>query len=221
MQPSLERARFNMVEQQVRPWQVLDDRVLAVLYALPRELFVPTDWHGLAYADVEIPLGQGSAMLAPKIVGRLLQALAVRPGERVLEIGTGTGYLTACLAELGGVVTSVEIDPALAAAARARLDAMGLTAINIQVADGLAGPVDGGPFDVIAVTGSLPTEAPLAMLRAQLTEGGRLFAIVGEDALMEARLETRLPGGNLRRVGLFETAVPALVNAPAAPRFAF
>lgn len=221
MQPTLERARFNMIEQQIRPWQVLDERVLAVMGALPRELFVPADWQGLAYADIDIPLTDGAAMLAPKIVGRMLQALAVQKDDRVLEIGTGSGYLTACLAELGGPVRSLEIDPALAAAAGARLDAMGLAAVTIAVGDGLAGPAQGGPFDVIVLTGSLPSEAPLAMLRAQLTERGRLFAIVGEGSLMQALIETRVPGGGVRRTNLFETSVPALRNAPPPERFTF
>lgn len=221
MQPSFERARFNMIEQQVRPWQVLDDRVLAVMHAVPRELFVPEGYRELAYADIDIPIGADSAMLPPKIVGRMLQALKVRKGERVLEIGTGTGYATACLAELGARVRSIEVDPDLGAVARARLAAMGLGWIEILVGDALAGPVAGAPFDVIAVTGSLPTDTPLAMLREQLVPGGRLFAIVGEGALMEALIEIRGAGGDVHRTGLFETSVPALRNAPLPERFSF
>ena len=221
MQPSFERARFNMIEQQVRPWQVLDDRVLAVMHAMPRELFVPDGYQELAYADIDIPIGTDSAMLPPKLVGRMLQALAVREGERVLEIGTGTGYATACLAGLGARVRSIEIDPDLAAAARSRLVGMGLGWIAIIVGDALAGAVAGAPFDAIAVTGSLPTDTPLAMLREQLVPGGRLFAIVGEGALMEALIETRGAVGNVRRTRLFETSVPALRNAPLPERFSF
>ncbi|WP_462330045.1 protein-L-isoaspartate O-methyltransferase family protein [Thiohalocapsa halophila] len=215
-------ARYNMIEQQVRPWNVLDNRVLQVLGELPREAFVPDAYQALAYADVEIPLGTDTCMLAPKMVGRMLQALQVRDGDKVLEIGPGTGYITACLARLGGRVIGVEIDPDLAAGARERLDAMQLRRLEVHTADAMAGPVDGGPFDAIAVTGSLPTEEPLPMLTQQLAPGGRLFVVVGEDPVMQARLETRVGGvGDLRRQTLFETSVPALKNVPQPERFVF
>ena len=221
MQSPTERMRFNMIEQQVRPWDVLDPRVLAVMGELPRESFVPDAYRGLAYADTEIPLGDGSLMLAPKVVGRMLQALSVQPGDKVLEIGTGTGYVTACLAGLGGRVHSVEIDPELADAARERIAALDLGQVEVETGDGLAEPFSDGPFDVIAVTGSMPTAEPLAMLRQQLSEGGRLFAVVGEPPLMEAILETHLDAGDVRREVLFETSVPALRNVPEPQRFAF
>jgi len=221
MQSPTERMRFNMIEQQVRPWDVLDPRVLAVMGELPRESFVPDAYRGLAYADTEIPLGDGSLMLAPKVVGRMLQALSVQPGDKVLEIGTGTGYVTACLAGLGGRVHSVEIDPELADAARERIAALDLGQVEVETGDGLAEPFSDGPFDVIAVTGSMPTAEPLAMLRQQLSEGGRLFAVVGEAPLMEAILETQLDAGDVRREVLFETSVPALRNVPEPQRFAF
>jgi protein-L-isoaspartate(D-aspartate) O-methyltransferase len=221
MMSSAERARFNMIEQQVRPWEVLDSRVLAVMSEIPREAFVPDAYQGLAYADIEIPIGDESAMLAPKMVGRMLQALDLRPADKVLEIGTGTGYVTACLARLAGRVVSVEIDPALADAARQRLEAMQLTRVEVLTADAMSGPIDGGPFDAIAVTGSLRSEEPLPMLRQQLAEGGRLFAVVGECPIMEARLETRITGGDVRSEGLFETCVPALKNVPEPERFVF
>lgn len=225
----LDQARFNMIEQQVRPWQVLDDRVLTVMGTLPRERFVPDAYRGLAYADIEIPLGGGAAMLAPKVAGRLLQALAVQPGERVLEIGTGTGYLTACLAELGGQVVSVEIAPDLAAAANARLNALGERVagrVRLVVGDALAdasdlGPAATGPFDAIVLTGSIPTEEPLVALRRQLATGGRLVAILGTSPLMQARLETCIVAGDFRRQTLFETSVAALVNAPRPAPFVF
>jgi protein-L-isoaspartate(D-aspartate) O-methyltransferase len=188
---------------------------------LPRESFVPDAYRGLAYADTEIPLGDGSLMLAPKVVGRMLQALSVQPGDKVLEIGTGTGYVTACLAGLGGRVHSVEIDPELADAARERIAALDLGQVEVETGDGLAEPFSDGPFDVIAVTGSMPTAEPLAMLRQQLSEGGRLFAVVGEAPLMEAILETHLDAGDVRREVLFETSVPALRNVPEPQRFAF
>ncbi len=221
MNSTVDHARFNMIEQQIRPWTVLDDRVLSVMSEIKRELFVPDAYQALAYADIEIPLGESGSMLSPKLVGRMLQALQVRDGDKVLEIGTGTGYVTACLACLGGRVTSVEIDPDLAEGARSRLAAMRLDRVEVITGDAMVGPVDGGPFDIIAVTGSLPTEEPLPMLRGQLTEGGRLFAVVGEQPVMEAVLETRMQGGDVRRESLFETAVPALRNLPTPERFVF
>jgi len=220
MQTTTDRARFNMIEQQVRPWEVLDERVLAVMRKLPREAFVPDAYRGLAYADIEIPLGEQSAMLAPKVVGRLLQALAVQPGETICEIGTGTGYVTACLAHLGGQVFSMEIDPDLAEGARARLKAMGLSQAEVHTADAFAGQIQGGPFDVIAVTGSVPTAEPLAALEQLLTDGGRLFIVVGEPPLMEAMRITRI-GKDFRRETLFETCIAPLDNAPLPERFAF
>jgi protein-L-isoaspartate(D-aspartate) O-methyltransferase len=217
-----EIARFNMIEQQVRPWHVLDERVLRVLGELPREAFVPDAYQALAYADIDIPIGSNTCMLAPKVVGRMLQALAVREGDKVLEIGAGTGYVTACLARLGGRVIGVEIDPDLAEGARERIEALNLRRVEVRTADAMAGPMDGGPFDVIAVTGSVPTEEPLPMLAQQLAPGGRLFVIVGEDPVMEARLETRIGSvSDLRREALFETSVPVLQNVPEPERFVF
>jgi protein-L-isoaspartate(D-aspartate) O-methyltransferase len=222
MQPHAEIARFNMIEQQVRPWNVLDERVLGVLGELPRDAFVPDAYQALAYADIDIPIGTASSMLPPKVVGRMLQALAVQQGDRVLEIGTGTGYVTACLSRLGGRVLSLEIDQDLAKGAAERLEALKLKRVEVDVADALAETVRGGPFDVIAVTGSLPTDEPLPMLTQQLAPGGRLFAIVGEDPVMRARLETRVGAvGDLRREELFETSVPPLLNVPEPERFVF
>jgi protein-L-isoaspartate(D-aspartate) O-methyltransferase len=217
-----EIARFNMIEQQVRPWNVLDERVLRVMSELPREGFVPNAYQALAYADLDIPIGECTTMLAPKLVGRMLQALGVHEGDRVLEIGPGTGYTTACLAGLGGRVIGVEIDPDLAEGARERLEALRLRRVEVRTGDALAGPVDGGPFDVIAVTGSVPTDEAIPALAQQLAPGGRLFVIVGEEPLMQARLETRVGHGpDLRRQDLFETSVPALRNVPQPERFVF
>ncbi|NCA69146.1 MAG: protein-L-isoaspartate O-methyltransferase [Sphingobacteriia bacterium] len=212
MDTTAERARFNMIQQQIRPWDVLDDRTLEAMSEVRRECFVPDAYQGLAYADIEIPIGQGTSMLTPKIVGRMLQALAVMPGERVLEIGTGTGYVTACLARMGGQVTSLEIDPDLATMARSRLLEQGFDGIDVRVADALAGPVDGGPFAAIAVTGSMPSAAALPMLEAQLAPAGRLFCILGVAPVMEALLITRVGDRGMRRERLFETCVPTLVN---------
>lgn len=214
-------ARFNMIQQQVRPWDVLNDRALEAMSALAREQFVPEAYQGLAYADLPVPLTATAQMLPPTVVGRLLQAVAVQPGERVLEIGTGSGYVTACLRELGGRVLSVEIDPALAAAARARLATLKLKGVEIRDADGLAGTIAGGPFDVIVVTGSLPTSALVPALQEQLTVGGRLFCIIGAAPAMAATLTTRLRAQKFERRTLFETNIPALRGVPEPERFVF
>lgn len=212
MDTSAERARFNMIQQQIRPWGVLDDRVLEVMAEVRREAFVPDAYQGLAYADIEIPLGETTAMLAPKIVARMLQALAVQPGERVLQIGTGTGYVTACLSQLGGQVTAIEIDDALAAAAREHLAGLGIDRVEVREGDGLSDPLPGGPFDVIAVTGSMPTDTALPRLQERLAPGGRLFCILGTEPVMEAVLITRVGEQGVRREALFETLVQPLAN---------
>ncbi|MBP6808528.1 MAG: protein-L-isoaspartate O-methyltransferase [Chromatiaceae bacterium] len=220
MDTSLDTARFNMVQQQIRPWDVNDHRVLETLAAIPRERFVPAAYRGLAYADIEIPLGEGQTMLAPKIIARLLQALSIAADERILEIGTGSGYLTACLSHLGDAVISLEIDPDLAALARQNLAEVDPRRLEIREGDGLAGHIDGGPFDVIAVTGSLPDASALEGLEAQLAPHGRLFAIVGLEPAMQATLVTHGPEG-FSRQALFETSVPALAKAPEPERFVF
>jgi protein-L-isoaspartate(D-aspartate) O-methyltransferase len=221
METSVERAHFNMVEQQVRPWEVTDRRVLEVMALIPRERFVPDAYRSLAYADIAIPITAGQVMLAPKVVGRMLQSLGIRPDDRILEVGAGTGYATACLDRLGGPVTSLEIHGELAGQARSALEDVGLKHPDVRVADALAAPVDGNPFDVIAVTGSLPDDEALPRLEAQLAPNGRLFVILGEDPLMEATLVTRVSGDTYRRRGLFETSVPALENVPQPDRFVF
>lgn len=221
MEDSIEKARFNMIQQQVRPWEVIDDRVLEVMGTIARERFVPDAYRSLAYADIEVPIGEGQSMLPPKLVGRMLQALEVAPEDRCLEIGTGTGYLTACLAELGRRVVSLEIHPLLAEQARANLEDVGRGRVEIRQGDGLAGPVDGHPFDVIAVTGSLPDEEPLTALQDQLALGGRMFVVVGSGAVMEALLITRVGSNAYRRQALFETCVPALENVPEPEGFVF
>ncbi len=221
MDNNLELARFNMIQQQIRPWDVLDERVLDAMATLARETFVPDAYRGLAYADIEVPISATTAMLAPRVVGRLLQALAVQPADRVLEIGTGTGYVTACLNRLGGHVVSIEIDPDLAAAARERLTASGFKGIDVRDGDGLAGSSAGGPFNVIAVTGSMPTDAALPRLQEQLTTGGRLFAVIGEIPAMAAILITRLSAQSFRRETLFETTVPVLEQVMEPEGFVF
>lgn len=221
MDVRLAQAHFNMIHQQIRPWGVLDDRALEALEVVQRERFVPDAYAGLAYADCEPPLGKGQSMLPPKVVGRLLQALAVQPGDRALEIGTGSGYVSACLAQLGARVLTLEIDPDLATTAQARLADQGFGQVQVRCADGLAGRIEGGPFDVIAVTASLPDAAALTALQQQLTLGGRLFAVVGEAPTMHAVLITRDGATDYRREALFETCIAALTNATAPQGFVF
>ncbi len=221
METSNQLACFNMIHQQIRPGGVLDDRVLEVMAQVPRESFVPDAYQGLAYADIEIPIGRDTSMLAPTLVGRLLQALAVQPTERVLELGTGTGYVTACLSRLGGKVVSIEIDPELAAEARDRLVGLGLKQIEIREGNGLERPNVGGPFDAIAVTGSMPTDDSVPMLQDQLAVGGRLFCILGERPAMEAVRIVRVGEGDFRREALFETCAPALAEVTEPEGFEF
>ena len=221
METNIDQARFNMIEQQIRPWNLADERVLSEMAQIPRERFVPDAFRNLAYADVEIPIGDGQCMLEPKVVAHMLQALDIQADDKILEIGTGTGYATACLSRLGGRVVSMEIHAGLAEQAQGTLGTLKLQRVEVRVGDGLKGPVDGKPFDVIAVTGSLPDEEALAALQEQLAPGGRLFAIVGEEPAMEALLVTRVAGNDFSRQSLFETSVPALEKAQRPERFFF
>jgi protein-L-isoaspartate(D-aspartate) O-methyltransferase len=221
MDTSIDTARFNMIQQQIRPWNLGDERVLAVMSDVPREHFVPEAYRNLAYADIETPIGEGQTMLEPKLVAHMLQALDVQADDKILEIGTGTGYATACLSRLGGRVVSMEIHAGLAEQARTLLQALKLRRLEVRIGDGLDGPVEGQPFDVIAVTGSLPDAEALGGLQEQLAPGGRLFAVVGEEPVMEALLVTRVAGKDFHRQCLFETGVPALEKAPVPERFIF
>lgn len=207
-----------MVGQQLRTWHVLDDRVVEVMAELPRELFVPPDWQKLAYADTEIPLGHGRRLAPPRIQGRAIQALLPGPGERVLEIGSGTGYLTACLARLAGKVTGIEAEAELAAAARRNLAALGIDNAEVLDGDGLAMEF-AERFDVVCVNGSLP--APDDRLEALLAIGGRLFVVTGKPPIMQARRVTRLGEDEWRREGLFETCLPPLENVRPPAEFVF
>lgn len=207
---NFETARTQMLDQQVRAWEVLDNRVLTVMRDVPRESFVPEQERELAFADTEIPLGHGQSMLPPKIDGRLLQALQLEPSDEVLEVGTGSGYLTACLARLGSHVTSVDIFPDFVASAQARLAALDVRNVDVTAADGLT-LAFANRFDAIAVTGSVPalTEHFIRMLKPR----GRLFIVVGRAPVMEARLVTMLPGGQWAQADLFETLLMPLLNA--------
>lgn len=199
-----------MLKQQVRAWEVLDSRVLAALSDTPREQFVPDDYRELAFADTEIPLAHRQKMMAPKVEGRLLQALAIDPSDDVLEVGTGSGYLTACLARLGGHVMSVDIYSDFTASAGDRLAAHGVGNVNLDAADALTLEYE-NRFDAIAVTGSVPelTEHFIRMLRPQ----GRLFIVVGRAPIMEARLIRMRSDGEWTEQSLFETLLDPLLNA--------
>ena len=213
-----EQARFNMVEQQIRTWEVLDQRVLDLLFAIKREDFVPAAYRALAFADLELPLPNGARMWTPKMEARQIQELDLKPGDRVLEIGTRSGYLTALLASGAGDVTSVEIDAATAADARAKLARHGFSAVRVEAGDGARG-FGSETYDVIVLTGSTPL-LPERFFE-QLAPGGRLFAVVGEAPAMAARL-VRAEGAEARiATDLFETVVAPLVNALAPARVEF
>jgi protein-L-isoaspartate(D-aspartate) O-methyltransferase len=207
-----------MIEQQVRPWDVLDQKVLDVMSNVPREAYVPEKYRALAFADINIPLGHDQVMMAPKVEGRLLQALAVRQSDSVLEIGTGSGYLTACLAALGNHVTSYEIFPDLSQAAGGKLSANGCRNVTLIEGDAAGGIDTANRYDVIAVTGSLPELRTI--FHNNLTRGGRLFLITGTPPVMETVLVTRIDEDNWKTESLFETSLPPLVNAVKGQRFA-
>jgi protein-L-isoaspartate(D-aspartate) O-methyltransferase len=210
--------REQMIEQQVRAWHVLDERVLAVLRRVPRELFVPEPLRYRAYADVEVPLLRGQHMLRPSVVGRLLQALLPDGGEGALEIGAGSGFITACLRAMAGRVRSLEIFPELAETACRNLATLGMRDVELVEADALAGE-SGARYDVIAVTASLPLYD--ARFEQMLTVGGRLFVVVGEPPVMEARLVRRTGESAFATSSLFETVIDPLVNAARPPSFTF
>jgi protein-L-isoaspartate(D-aspartate) O-methyltransferase len=216
---NVDQARYNMIEQQVRTWDVLDQQVLDVLATTPRERFVPERYRNLAFADVEIPIGYGEVMMTPKVEGRLLQALAVQDTDRALEIGTGSGYLTACLAKLAASVVTVELEQELSQAAHQRLAGLELENVEYRIGDAADGWIEDGRFEVIAVTGSVPV-LPEGF-KQQLTVGGRLFIIVGDKPVMEALLVTRVNEREWTTESLFETELPPLKNASRPAQFVF
>jgi protein-L-isoaspartate(D-aspartate) O-methyltransferase len=211
-------AREQMIEQQVRAWDVLDERVLDVMRQVPRELFVPQTQRYRAYADVEVPLARAQHMLRPSVAGRLLQALAPQGAEKVLEIGTGTGFITACLRAMATHVTSLEVFPDLAEEARRNLALLGMRDVTVVDADALQAD-SGARYDAIALTASLPTYD--ARFERMLAPGGRLFVVVGEAPVMDARLVSRSGEDSFATQSLFETVIDPLVNAVRPPPFAF
>ena len=216
---NLEQARHNMVEQQIRTWDVLDQDVLDLLYVVPREEFVPPEYRALAFSDLEIPLGEGAKMWQPKLEARVLQELAVKKTDRALEVGTGSGYFTALLAHRASRVHSVEIRPRLAEFGKRNLERHGIDNIEVEIGDAARGWAQHAPYDVIVLTDSTPI-LPRAFLE-QLAQGGRLFAVVGEEPAMTARLVTCTAPGAWRSHDLFETVLTPLANCERPPRFRF
>jgi protein-L-isoaspartate(D-aspartate) O-methyltransferase len=220
---NVEQARFNMIEQQIRPWDVLDAGVLALLARVRREAFVPAAHRALAFVDTQVPLlegaPQGACMLEPRLEARLLQELRLQPHERVLEVGAGSGFMACLLGHQAAEVLSLEIRPELAEFATANLAAAGPGNVRVRCADGAAGAAAEGPWDAIVLSGSV-AEVPQALLE-QLKVGGRLLAIVGDEPIMRARLSTRTNDQAWAHVELFDTTAPRLLNFREPSHFRF
>jgi len=220
---NVEQARFNMVEQQIRTWEVLDQDVLDLLYVIRREEFVPDAYRAFAFSDLEIPLhenaGPGERMMQPKVEARILQELSVRKSERVLEVGTGSGYLTALLAARAHHVCSVEINPRLKEFGAHNLQHAGIDNVTLELGDAAQGWQAGAPYDIVVLTGSVPV-LPQGFL-LQMKRGGRLFAVVGDSPVMEARILTYVSEGSYHTTNLFETCLAPLRNALQPARFEF
>ena len=214
---NFEHARFNMVEQQIRPWEVLDRSVLALMERAPRDAFVPSEYRRLAYADTAVPIGEGEVMMSPRVEARLLQALRIEPDDRVLEIGSGSGFLTYLLAQRAAHVIGIERKPTLADRCRANLAAHDVGNATVETGDGRHGWSPGAPYDVIAVGGSVPVPEPA--FGEQLTIGGRLFIVVGKAPAMEAMLVRRTSEREWIHESLFETVLPPLAGAEGPKRF--
>lgn len=218
-QDPLDIARFNMIEQQIRPAEVLDSRVLGVIREVPREEFVPPEYRELAYSDVNVPIGHNQTMLKPIQEARFLQALEIQPGDTVLEIGTGSGFMTALLAKLAGQVTSVEIEPELAAQAKSKLAAHAIRNINLDIGNAARGWDKNAPYDVIAVTGSVPMLPD--DFKNQLAINGRMCVAVGSAPVMTVYLITRVGETQWSQEALFETVIPPLQQAQQPEKFVF
>jgi protein-L-isoaspartate(D-aspartate) O-methyltransferase len=216
---NIEQARFNMIEQQIRPWNVLDTDVLDLLHVVKREQFVPVAYQNLAFADVEIPLPAGEAMLTPKAEARILQEIGLKKHETVLEIGTGSGYMAALMAHRAARVTSVEVNPEIKKLAEQNLAKAGISNVSVELGNGAAGWDKGAPYDVIVISGALEV-LPEAFLQ-QVKVGGRIAAIVGEPPSMEFCIVTRTGENTWNTVKVFETNVKYLTGAPAVSHFQF
>lgn len=211
-------ARRQMIDQQVRAWEVLDLRVLEAMERVPREEFAPAAYRELAFADTNVPLAHGQVMLAPKVEGRVLQALELQPQDSVLEVGTGSGYFAACLAQLAHAVHTIDIFPDFVAAATATWQRTGVHNVTATAADAMQ-LAERDRYDAIAVTGALPIYDP--RFERALKTGGRLFITIGSGPMLEALRITRTGPTEFVRESLFETGMPALINAPEPPRFRF
>jgi len=216
---NLAQARHNMIEQQIRPWDVLDQRVLELIDGLPRDKFVPQAYLKLAYADINVPLNHGQIMMPPKVEARMLQALNITPSDTILEVGTGSGYVTALLARSGKHVYSVDVYPDFVDSTGRKLAELDIANVTLENGDAVGGWDSHGPYDVIAITGSLPV-LPDTFLQS-LKIGGRLFVVTGQEPVMVARLITRTAEQGWAEQTLFETVLPPLVNAPQPQRFIF
>ena len=216
---NFEQARFNMVEQQVRPWDVLDARVLELLETTHREDFVPVRYRKMAFADMKIPLEHDQSMMKPVVEGRLLQSLELKPDETVLEIGTGSGFITACLAQLAKQVVSVDIHPHFTSTTEAKLKEKNILNVELESGDVMTGWQPEQAHDVLVVTGSVQ-DIP-DHFRGWVNPGGRMFIVCGEEPAMEAKLLTKLNATEWREESLFETELARLVNAEKAPEFEF
>ncbi|MCW8983607.1 MAG: protein-L-isoaspartate O-methyltransferase [Gammaproteobacteria bacterium] len=216
---NLENARNNMIKQQLRPSEIIDDRVLNAMQSVPRENFAPEAYRQIAYADFEIPLGSGQSMLSPRIEGRLLQALDIQPDDDALVVGTGSGYLSAVISTLANRVTSVEVDSELAERAQQRLKQQGIENVSIVVGDATRGLDDYAPYDVIALTGSV-TEVPRLILE-NMRVSGRLFAVTGTPPAMQAVLVTRKNANEWESKDLFDTELAPLENGTQSAPFSF
>jgi protein-L-isoaspartate(D-aspartate) O-methyltransferase len=216
---NIEQARFNMIEQQIRPWNVLDQDVLDLLHIVKREQFVPAACAALAFADTEIPLGNGAEMFNPKVEARVLQELQLKKHENVLEIGAGSGYMSALLASKARHVTTVEINPALQTMAQQNLANANVTNVTVELGNGADGWSAGAPFDVIVISGAL--EVLPENFKKQLKVGGRIAAVVGEAPVMECVIITRVAEHAFDTVKIFETNIKPLLSAPKPSHFAF
>jgi protein-L-isoaspartate(D-aspartate) O-methyltransferase len=216
---NIEQARFNMIEQQIRPWNVLDQDILDLLHVVKREQFVPAAYQNLAFADAEIPLPAGEAMLAPKYEARILQEVVAKKHETVLEIGTGSGYMAALLAHRAGRVVTVEINPETKKLAEQNLARAGVSNVTVELGNGAEGWPQGAPYDLIVVSGALEV-LPEALLQ-QVKVGGRIGAIVGQAPAMEFVIVTRTGENAFSSVKIFETNVKYLTGAPTPSHFQF